>query len=164
MPVRPRTVVSTSASSAISSFGRVRPRVTAYGLTSAPVGSSRSGIVTAHPFLEPIEVSLVVNALYSSRVSRLAARSAENPGRGARSGGQRLTDTVDQESHLVAHLTDVTATGGENREGRTVRNGHQEKKPVVHLDDRLQHRATLEAPCGTLSEADQAGGDSCQLV
>src|SRR3954447_12356091 len=58
---RPRTVVSTSASSAISTFGRVRPRVTAYGLTSAPVGSSRSGIVTAHPFLEPFEVFLTIN-------------------------------------------------------------------------------------------------------
>src|SRR3954468_8973145 len=150
---RPRTVVSTSASSAISSFGRVRPRVTAYGLTSAPVGSSRSGIVTAHPFLEPIEVSLFINGLDSSRARRLAARSAEDPGRGTRGGGQRLTDAVDQESHLVAHLTHVTATCGENRERRAVGDGHQEKESIVHLDHRLQHRATLEAPCGALSQA-----------
>src|SRR3954471_13285543 len=114
MPDRPRTVVSTSASSAISSFGRVRPRVTAYGLTSAPVGSSRSGIVTAHPFLEPIEVSLVVNVLDSRRSSRPAARSAQNPGRRTRSGSQCLTDAVHQESHLVAHLADVATACGEN--------------------------------------------------
>src|SRR5690242_16173665 len=52
----------------------------------------------------------------------------------------------------------------EHRERRAVGDRHQEEEPVVHLDDRLQHRTTLEAPRGALSEADQAGGDGRQLV
>ena len=54
---------------------------------------------------------------------------------------QGIADPVDEQGHLIAHLTYVTATRREHRERGAVRDGHQEQEPIVHL-----HHCFMTAP------------------
>src|SRR5262249_1975096 len=102
---QPRRVAEVSsrsvASSGRSTAGRVRPAVRAYGRTIRAAGglvlSSRSSDI---PFpLHPVHPGL---------------------------GLDHLTDTLDEEGHLVAHLADVGSGLGQHRQVRPVAHAHQE--------------------------------------
>src|SRR4029453_14787651 len=138
---RPRTVVSTSASSAISNLGRVLPRVTAYGLTSAPVGSSRSGIVTAHPIPQPRRKCLLSSMFWTD--ADVAGAVPVHPSTPAVDRGAGVSPPPPPprgppERHLVAPLADRPAARRQDGERRPVGDRHQEEEPVVHLDHCLQ--------------------------
>ena len=75
-----------------------------------------------------------------------------------------LTDTLDEEGHLVAHLADVGGGLGQHREVRPVAHAHQEHEAVLHLDDGLQHRAALEEAGGTGREAGEPGRHGRHLL
>src|SRR4051812_39050838 len=103
---------------AMSRWGSVRPRVTAYGRTSAPRGSSPAlSMTTAPPF----------------RSGSAAAEDPLPPG-----GAQPLADPLDDHRHLIPRLPDVPRRAARDGEARAVADGHKEEVPAVHLDDVLQ--------------------------
>src|SRR5215207_9212359 len=106
-------------------------RLAPHGRSSLPFTPNHT--LTAGP-IRPDPRRLLV---LSSRPA--VAGSAQHSGRGARRGSQGVADPVDEKCHLVADLADVAAARGQDRERRTVRNGHQEQEAVVHLDDVLEH-------------------------
>src|SRR3981081_2890315 len=77
--------------------------------------------------------------------------------------GHLLADPFDQQGHLVGDEADVTVRRGQDAKARAVADRHQEQVAAVHLDHGLVYRAGLEAPCGPLREADQAGRHGGEL-